>query len=504
MVDAVGPGRRLGYDVAPGRGQEKKTVTEHQHDASQKPRTRFAPSPTGLLHLGNLRTALFNALLARRDGGDFVLRIEDTDVERSRAEYVQALCEDLRWLGLDWQEGPEVEGIHRPYAQSARQPVYEAYYEQLEAADLAYPCFCTERELELSRRSQRAAGKAPRYAGTCAHLSTEERQARRDRGLVPTLRFRVPGGRSVTFTDHVRGPQRFDTDDIGDFIIRRADGTPAFFFSNAVDDALMGITHVLRGEDHLTNTPRQLLLLEALGLGAPSYAHISMITGDDGAPLSKRNGSRAVSELREAGFLPEAVVNHLARLGHTYEDNALLSLDGLSAGFDLARLGRAPARFDESQLRHWQREALHALPDERMRQWMRDAAGELLPADREAAFMATVRDNVQFPGDVCQWCHILFDDVPEPDAGALAWLQQAGPAFFQAAADAGGDWQAIAGAVKEATGAKGKQLFMPLRLALTGLNHGPELPDIHGLLGEDEARRRFLQAARRAAAEPAQ
>ncbi|WP_290648038.1 glutamate--tRNA ligase [Aquisalimonas sp.] len=472
----------------------------HRDESRRRTRTRFAPSPTGLLHLGNLRTALFNALLARRDGGDFVLRIEDTDVQRLHPESVQRLGEDLRWLGLEWQEGPEVEGSHGPYVQSARQAIYADYYVQLEAADLAYPCFCTEQELERSRRAQRVAGKAPRYAGTCAHLSMAERQARLDRGLQPTLRFRVPRGRSIAFEDRVRGVQRFATDDIGDFIIRRASSAPAFFFSNAVDDALMDITHVLRGEDHLTNTPRQLLLLEALGLDAPSYGHISMIVGDDGAPLSKRNGSRSVGELREAGFLPEAVLNHLARLGHAFEDNTLLGLDRLANGFALERLGRAPARFDAGQLTHWQREALHALSHERMAEWVVWAAGDMLPAQQRDAFIATVRENVQFPEDVRRWCRVLFQGVPEPDAETLGWLTEAGPAFFQAAAEAGGDWPAVTAAVNAATGVKGKRLFMPLRLALTGLPHGPELPAIHALLGATEAQRRFRLAARRAAA----
>ncbi|MDN3518816.1 glutamate--tRNA ligase [Aquisalimonas lutea] len=468
-------------------------------DPDRRTRTRFAPSPTGLLHIGNLRTALFNALLARRDGGDFVLRIEDTDAERSRAEHVHQLCEDLQWLGLDWQEGPGVEGPCAPYAQSARQAVYDEYFAQLEAADQAYPCFCTQQELERARQAQRAAGKAPRYPGTCANLTRAERQARLERGLRPTLRFRVPGGRTVAFDDRVRGTQRFATDDLGDFIIRRADGTPAFFFSNAVDDALMGITHVLRGEDHVTNTPRQLLLLEALGLAAPAYGHISMITGADGAPLSKRNGSRAVSELRDAGFLPEAVVNHLARLGHVYEDHRLLDLDALADDFALERLGRAPARFDPEQLQHWQREAVQALSAERMAAWMRAAAGDALPADREAAFAAAVRDNVRFPEDVRRWCAVLLGDAWEPDASGRAWLRDAGPAFFQAAARAHGDWQAVTAAVKAATGRKGKSLFMPLRVALTGLAHGPELPAVHALLGEEEARRRFRRAAELAA-----
>lgn len=277
-------------------------------------KTRFAPSPTGLLHLGNVRTALFNALYARHGGGVFLLRIEDTDLERSRGEYILSLMEDMHWLGLDWQEGPEADDTHGPYAQSQRGEIYRRYFDELEEQGLAYPCFCSQRELELSRKTQLASGRPPRYAGTCAHLTAEERQKRLDKGIQPTLRFRVENGAVVQFNDLVRGPQAFPTDDIGDFVIRRAEGSAAFFFSNAIDDALMDVTHVLRGEDHLTNTPRQILLQQALGLATPHYGHISMIVGADGAPLSKRTGSRSVRELREAGYLPLAVVNYLARL----------------------------------------------------------------------------------------------------------------------------------------------------------------------------------------------
>ncbi|MGB2971901.1 MAG: glutamate--tRNA ligase, partial [Candidatus Competibacter sp.] len=321
-------------------------------------KTRFAPSPTGFLHLGNVRTALFNALLARRDGGQFLLRIEDTDRERSRAEFVDALLEDLRWLGLDWREGPEVGGPQAPYAQSERTAIYARYYRRLEGSEQSYPCFCTPAELALSRKAQLAAGRPPRYTGTCARLGADERQARLERGLQPTLRFRVPAGRAVEFTDLVRGPQRFASDDIGDFVIRRADGTPQFFFANAVDDALMGITQVLRGEDHLANTPRQLLLLEALALSAPRYGHLALIVGADGGPLSKRAGDLSIRELRASGYLPEAVLNYLARLGHAYARDVWMAPEVLAAEFSTAHLGRAPARYDEAQLLHWQSEAV--------------------------------------------------------------------------------------------------------------------------------------------------
>ncbi|HLF23712.1 MAG TPA: glutamate--tRNA ligase, partial [Burkholderiales bacterium] len=307
-------------------------------------KTRFAPSPTGLLHLGNVRTALFNYLFARRHGGIFLLRLEDTDAMRGHEKYAVALMEDLRWLGLQWDEGPQAGGTHGPYEQSRRGEIYRRYFVQLDEQGLAYPCFCCEHELSIARKTAIAAGRPPRYSGKCRALSPEDVRARFAQGVPATLRFRVPEGRTVTFEDRVRGPQSFATDDIGDFVIRRSDGTPAFFFCNAIDDAVMGVTLVVRGEDHLTNTPRQLMLLEALGLPVPQYAHIALVVGADGAPLSKRTGGKSVQELRTAGFLPSAVNNYLARLGHTYDANDFMSLEVLAQNFDLERLHRAPAR----------------------------------------------------------------------------------------------------------------------------------------------------------------
>ncbi|HLJ37839.1 MAG TPA: glutamate--tRNA ligase, partial [Steroidobacteraceae bacterium] len=270
------------------------------------PVTRFAPSPTGELHLGNVRTALFNLLLARHGGGRFLLRIEDTDAQRSLEAHTQSLLEELRWLGIEWDAGPDREDALGPYRQSQRTAHYAAYFAQLEKRGAVYSCFCTPLELEASRRAQLAAGRPPRYAGTCRELSAAERARRAAQGVAPTLRFRVPAGVQVTFEDLVHGPQSFATDDIGDFVVRRADGSAAFFFSNAVDDAAMGVTLVLRGEDHLANTPRQLLLLEALGLAPPAYGHLALLLGADGAPLSKRHGAASVREFRERGFLPQA------------------------------------------------------------------------------------------------------------------------------------------------------------------------------------------------------
>ena len=460
-------------------------------------KTRFAPSPTGYLHLGNVRTALFNTFLARRRGGQFLLRIEDTDRERSRPEYVAALLEDLHWLGLDWQEGPEVGGARGPYAQSERAAIYADYYQRLETTGQAYPCFCTPAELALSRKAQLSAGRPPRYAGTCARLSEAERCARLERGLQPTLRFRVPAGRTVEFTDRVRGLQRFASDDIGDFVIRRADGTPQFFFANAVDDALMGITHVLRGEDHLANTPRQLLLLEALELPAPEYGHLALIIGADGGPLSKREGDLSLRELRAAGYLPEALLNYLARLGHVYDRDEWLEPAELAAGFALEHLGRASARYDAAQLLHWQSEAVRRMDPDRLWLWMGTTVPQYVAPDSRDDFIATVRPNIRFPADAAFWAERLFNADLTLSAESRAVIVAAGSAFFTHAlaayAQHGAAYPRLVEDLKRRTGLKGKHLFMPLRAALTGETHGPELDRVLDLMAPERVRRR-LQA----------
>lgn len=460
-------------------------------------KTRFAPSPTGRLHLGNIRTALFNWLLARGSGGSFVLRIEDTDAERSEPEHVEALCEDLQWLGLDWQEGLKAGGQAGPYAQSERAAIYEEHFRRLHEAGLAYPCFCSREQLERARAAQRAAGKPPRYPGTCAKLSAEEAERRLAAGEAATLRFRVPPGREIRFEDRVRGPQSFASDDIGDFVIRRADGSPAFFFSNAVDDALMDITHVLRGEDHLANTPRQLLLLEALDLPAPAYGHIPLVLAEDGAPLSKRAGALSLAWYREKGLLPRAILNYLARLGHHYAEDRLLDETALARGFDLARVGKAPARFDNHQLEHWQREAVLALNAADCRAWLGPAV-ERAPAETRDQLAAALQPNVLYPYEAAQWTDILFGPGIYYSQPAREVLRQAGEGFFTAALEAvdrhGADCAAVVEAVGTATGARGKALYQPLRLALTGRSGGPELAQLFELLGAERIRERLERA----------
>ncbi len=457
-------------------------------------KTRFAPSPTGHIHLGNGRTALFNRLF----GQTFLLRIEDTDKERSRSEYTASLLEDLHWLELDWDEGP-TSSEPDEYFQSQRQTLYDRYYSQLERNGRVYPCFCTPDELARSRKRQRAQGKPPRYPGTCAHLDQEEIQIRLAQGLEPTLRFRVPPGRSVIFDDLVRGEQRFETDTIGDFIVRRGDGMPSFFFCNAVDDALMGVTHVLRGEDHLTNTPRQLLILEALELQAPRYGHISLIVGEDGAPLSKRNGSRSIRELRQQGYLPLAVINLLARLGHHYAEEKLQTLQQLATGFSLEHLSRSPARFDSHQLDYWQQQAVHLADDETLWQWLDEETRHTVPGPERGPFLALVRSNCVFPHQAREWSAILFqDDFPIRDE-AREILEQTEADFFRSAVEVFRDhqdnWKAFLQALQGKTGTKGKRLFKPLRAALSGRLDGPELYRIYELLGQSRILKRLSQWA---------
>jgi nondiscriminating glutamyl-tRNA synthetase len=460
--------------------------------------TRFAPSPTGDLHLGNARTALFNELLARRARGRFVLRIEDTDAQRSREAHTQGLIADLRWLGLDWDAGPDREDARGPYRQSERASIYASDFEALERSRTVYPCFCSAFELEVSRRTQLAAGRPPRYAGTCRELTPTERARRSERGLQATLRFRVPSGRRIEFMDFVHGAQSFLSDDIGDFVVRRADGSAAFFFSNAVDDARMGVTHVLRGEDHLANTPRQLLILAALDLRVPLYGHVSLLVGADGAPLSKRHGATSVREYRERGFTAAALTNHLFRLGHATAEHGFLTLAEMAQAFDPARLGRAPARYDEQQLRVWQKNAVQRMDAAELRVWLGSVVPESLDDAQVAAFIDAVRPNIVLPEDARAWMDIVFGAPPELPAAEAEIVRSAGTRYFLAAAQAAderADLAAILAAVRAATGKTGAALYKPLRLALTGRPQGPELAPLLKAMPLGKARERLARFA---------
>ena len=458
-------------------------------------RVRFAPSPTGQLHVGNARTALFNWLLARGQGGTFILRIEDTDFERSTTQSASAILEDLRWMGLTWDEGVEAGGDHGPYRQSERLHIYRAYIVELMAGGHAYHCFCSAEQLEQDREGALKAGRPPKYVGRCRNIAKQDARRRIDNGEKPVVRFRVPDARDVVFNDIVRGDVRFSTDVIGDPVLVRSDGIPAYNYAVVVDDALMGITHVIRGEDHISNTPRQILLYEAFGWTPPLFAHVSLVMGPDHSPLSKRHGATSVAEFRARGYLPEALTNYLALLGWSPgQGEELLPLDELARRFRLEDVGHAAGVFDIDKLawanRHYlksadpRRLADLALPYLRAEDWVTepDAAGIAYLADIVPVAASAVDRLEQIPARLA----FLFDysatralENAEVRAEALA----ARPVIDALAAELEGSggmldrdaFRAMAARVRERSGQKGKALFHPIRLALTGEPEGLEL-----------------------------
>ncbi len=461
-------------------------------------KTRFSPSPTGFIHLGNVRAALFSALFAEKNQGTFLLRVEDTDQTRSAHEYTDALQQDLQWLGVHWQEGPGVEGPNGPYFQSKRANIYANYYQQLEQQAKAYPCFCTDHELALQRKIQLSRGKPPRYSGLCLKLTKEDVEKKLAQGLKPALRFRIPPKTMVEFVDLVKGPQKFNSEDIGDFIIRRADGSSSFMFCNAIDDSLMGVTHVIRGEDHLTNTPRQLMILNTLGLRAPHYGHLALITDDEGGKLSKRGGSFSLQDLRTQGFLSVAVLNYLARLGHTYDSQQLMSFKELALAFNLEKLSRSSARFDQNQLLFWQKQSVMSLSEELLWQWMGSDVKQQVPQLQQFIFLEIMKQNALFPKDASHWATILFDPNWTFSEDNINLIKQTGKDFFitwlSALQQHGSDIKKINEELKTKLNISGKNLFLPMRIVLSGEAHGPELVQIAALLGQQGMEKRIKNA----------
>jgi glutamyl-tRNA synthetase/nondiscriminating glutamyl-tRNA synthetase len=460
-------------------------------------RVRFAPSPTGQLHVGNARTALFNWLLARRHGGAFVLRIEDTDFERSTRASERAIVEDLRWLGLDWTEGVDVGGDKRPYRQSERLDRYREHARSLIDREAAYYCFCAPEKLEADRQAALAEGRPPMYAGTCRAIPRSEASKRVEAGEPAVIRFRVPEHRAVVFHDLVRGELRFDTDIIGDPVLVRSDGVPAYNFAVVIDDRLMEITHVIRGEDHISNTPRQLLLYEAFGWTPPRFAHVSLVMGPDHSPLSKRHGATSVKEFRERGYLPEALANYLALLGWSPgEGQELLPLEELARRFDLTDVGRSAGVFDVEKLawvnRHYlkladpARLAALAVPHLRGAGWIDDPAPSGLEYLR--GIVPPVAAAVDRLDQVAPRLHFLFDySAGRALADPVIRAEASEPAARNVVAAFAGElasgarlrdreaFRAAAVRVRDKTGHKGKALFHPIRLALTGEQQGLEL-----------------------------
>jgi glutamyl-tRNA synthetase len=437
--------------------------------------TRFAPSPTGRLHVGNIRTALHNWLLARKNGGRFLLRIDDTDAERSREEHVAAIRADLAWLGLH----PDGE-----VRQSARFDLYEREFSRLAAAGRVYRCYETAQELELRRKVRLGRGLPPVYDRAALALTEADHAAKAAAGEAPHWRFRLDHASPITWDDGIRGAQAFDPALLSDPVVRRADGSWLYLLPSVIDDIDMGITDVLRGEDHVSNTAAQIQMFRALGAEPPRFAHEALLVGAEGK-LSKRLGSLGVDELCAAGIEPEALIVLLARLGTADPVDPALDADALAASFDLSRFGRAPARFDEAELHRINAAVVHRLPFARV--------AHLLPEGMGEAAWEAIRPNLAHIDEAGEWWQVITGRIAAP---ALAAEDKA---FVALAADTlaetGTDWAALTAALKDRTGRKGRPLFLPLRQALTGHDHGPEMAALLPLIGREEALARLRAAS---------
>ncbi len=469
-------------------------------------RVRFAPSPTGELHVGNARTALFNWMFARHYGGDFILRIEDTDESRSVLSYQINLYDDLKWLGLDWDEGPQKNGSHGPYKQSERLDIYKSHLQKLIDADLVYPCYCTEEELEDERQALILSKRMPRYMGKCRNLTADEKKKRETEDRRPSFRFKVHP-QVIEFEDVIRRAMKFEGEVIGDFIIMRSNGMPAYNFAVVIDDHLMEITHVIRGEDHLSNTALQMMLYKAFGFEPPTFAHHSLIFGKDRAKLSKRHGSVSVGEFRKQGILPEALMNYLGLLGSSFtEGREVLSREEMIKDFSLGRTSKSGAIFDEEKL-HW----LNAIYIRNCK--TKDLVDRLKPFLEQASYkteaidakwlnevIELVKTELITLSDVGSHIDIFFDDKYKLTAEAKVILEkdtasQVVKTFAEYLKTSDDTPQKLYPAAikyaKEKIGAKGKELFMPIRAALTGKVHGPELDKVFAILGKESALQRL-------------
>ena len=490
-------------------------------------RVRFAPSPTGQLHVGNARTALFNWLLARQSGGTFILRIEDTDVERSTVESERAILEDLQWLGLDWDEGVERGGSHGPYRQSERTHIYRAHAVELMSRGQAYHCFCSPEQLELDKYAALREGRPPKYVGRCREISREDARMRVERGEPAAIRFRVPDGdRTIAFRDVVRGDVSFNADVIGDPVLVRSNGTPAYNFAVVIDDALMEVTQVIRGEDHISNTPRQLLFYEAFGWRPPTFAHVSLVLGPDHGVLSKRHGATSVAEFRARGYLPEALANYLALLGWSPgEDQELLPIDELARRFRLEDVGHSASVFDTDKLAWVNRHYLKSAAPEGIARlvvpYLRQEGWVLEDTDQEITrFLEFVVPGVAASVDrleqVPSRLRFLFDYSASralDNDGIRAEAIAASSVIHALAEELSGAapltereaFRSVVGRLRERTGQKGRSLLHPIRLVLTGESEGLEL-DLAVPAMERGARisgsgiRRILGASERASA----
>ena len=437
--------------------------------------TRFAPSPTGRLHVGNIRTALHNWLWARKNGGQFRLRVDDTDAERSEERFVGAIRDDLDWLGLT----PDAET-----RQSARFELYEARFKQLRGAGRVYPAYETAQELDLKRKIAAGRGLPPVYDRAALALGTADRSALEADGVKPHWRFKLDHAAPIEWDDLIRGHQKFDAATMSDPVIRRADGSWLYMLPSAIDDAEMGVSHVVRGEDHVSNTALQLQMFDAMGVGAPAFAHEALLVGSEGK-LSKRLGSLGVDAFRDAGIEPGAVRALLARIGTSDPIEPIAEAAPLVATFDFARFGRAPARYDDAELSGLNAKIIHALPF--------GAVASRLPRGMGEAEWNAVRPNLTTVAETLDWWAVIADDITDAsDPAEGDFLHEA--AHVAGGLDWDGDpWHTLTAALKASSGRSGKALFLPLRRALTGRDHGPDMAVLLPLIGRERAVARLLR-----------
>lgn len=475
-------------------------------------RVRFAPSPTGPLHIGGARSALFNYLWARKNKGTFIVRSEDTDLERSSRESEQNILQALRWLNIQWNEGIEVGGEHGPYRQTERLALYREYTEKLLAKGDAYYCYCSEEEIEQERQSLIAKGQTPRYLGKCRHLTAEQKAAFEKEGRKPVVRFRVPEAQEIHIKDLVRGDVVFDSDGIGDYVLVKSDGIPTYNFAVVIDDATMKVTHVVRGEEHLSNTPRQVLLYQALGLPIPEFAHISLILNIEGGKMSKRDGDTAVLDYQKKGYLPEAIVNFIAMLGWSPSgEEEFFTLEELAEAFSLERVSKSPAVFDLQKLNYINAHYIKTAAPERLAKlalpFVREmgvlSQGE--PSEEEQQWLIgiikAISDKISYLAEVKDFVHYFYGAAPlKPEGEALEVLKgEQVPGVLKLFEEKVREAELLSEATVKALLKKmtkelklgGKFVYMPVRVALTGLTHGPELYDIIPLLGRENVLKRL-------------
>lgn len=473
---------------------------------SSEVRVRYAPSPTGHLHIGNARTALFNYLFARNQNGKFIIRIEDTDQKRNIEGGEESQLRYLKWLGIEWDESIDVGGEYGPYRQSERTEIYQKYTEELLEKGLAYHCYCTSEELEKEREEQQANSQMPRYSGKCRNLTAEQRAELEAEGREPSIRFRVPSNTEIKWNDIVKDEVSFESEGIGDFVIVKKDGTPTYNYAVAIDDYLMKMTHVLRGDDHISNTPKQILVYEALGWTPPVFGHMTLIVNESRRKLSKRDESiiQFIEQYKELGYLPEALFNFITMLGWSpVGEEEIFSKEQFIEIFDPARLSKSPALFDTSKLRWMNNQYMKQLDldevvalsvphlvkagkveetrDAETEQWVRD-------------LVALYQEQMSFGAEIVELTEMFFKkeiDYSEEAKAVLAEEQV--PEVLKAFAEeissleefSADEIKAATKAVQKATGQKGKKLFMPIRVATTGETHGPELPKAISLLGKE-------------------